>query len=558
MAAYYGGDRVNYNPRGTYFKPQTLGNEVVSLYNPQTEAAYIDAIAKRQQRFDVGVAGAAKERARIGEVETYDPDLLKSRLSDFESNVNSLVQDKYNGDYSVAANELSMLVANERAHPFYQFNKHKVEAVKQSDAIRQKLGANYLSTGDPRDVTYKDWQNGESFDFTPVNKNDVISTASIVGQNLSRTLRENPDEWKQILGGQYYEKLTQSRFANEAELNDFLAKPEGEAVMNEIYNTMPELSKVTDQNAVHNSIKVGLYNALGQSKSEHLANRGYNTEPTTEPTGGFSSYIIQPKGSETIQGDYLTSKRPELVEARNNISKALAEEFNIPNINSWEDLKKVDDKRINENIMTAIYNAVAGGITPFGALVISNKNIRDNLYNKTLGLVMKDAGVSSVSVDFGHKVKKALQKAGISPDWPIELYHINPLASSDPTIANKIKTLNTVFNNYAKKNLRDLEGMTKEDKRGLEAIIKSSNDVNIDGFRPTDEGLMLHLSGSDDKNNPIDAGVVSKDATLITEMMGYVLPLISPEQLAPNGKPLSLMLQAELKQYFDLLLKGKQ
>lgn len=265
--------RQQFNPEAAY-ETQAADNGIISMYNPQQEAQYFDAIGKRQERFDATNLALQQERVRIGEMETYDLAELNNRLKSFESNINNLVKDKYNGDYGAAANEIAKQIGTERTNPFYHFNKQKVESGKAYLDAKMKLGANFLSTGNPFDVKFQDWQQGKTFDFTPINRNDIVENSAVVFGTIANTLMNIPEP--QLTADQKFMKVTvQNGLKDPEDVRRFLKTESGQLMYKQVLDSMPELQGIDNQDAVVDAITQGAYKAIGKADINYMQNPDY-------------------------------------------------------------------------------------------------------------------------------------------------------------------------------------------------------------------------------------------------------------------------------------------
>jgi len=265
--------RQQFNPEQAY-QQQAADSGIISMYNPQELGQFIGATEKRQERFDTAKMAQAQEIARIGEMETYDMAELNNRLKSFEGGINDLVKNKYNGDYSAAANEIAKQIGTERTNPFYHFNKQKVESGKAYLDAKMKLGANFLSTSSPFDVKFQDWQQGKTFDFTPINRNDIVENSASVFGTIANTLMNTPEP--QLTADQKFMKVTvQNGLRDPEDVRRFLQTPSGKMMYQQVLDSMPEISNIPNQDAVVDAITQGAYKAIGKADVNYMQNPDY-------------------------------------------------------------------------------------------------------------------------------------------------------------------------------------------------------------------------------------------------------------------------------------------
>jgi len=264
--------RGQFNPESAY-QPSGDGSTIISLYNPESQARFIEAVAQRQERFDTAKLAEAQELARIGELETYDLPELNNRLKSFESNINNLVKTKYNGDYGAAANEIAKMIGTERSNPFYHFNKQKVEMSKAYLDAKMKLGSNFMSANNPMEVGFQDWQKGAKFDFTPINREDIVKDAAMEFGTLADTIMSDPT-LQSTAGGQYFLSTIQSGLEDPRAVREFMETEEGQIMIQNIVDKNPELSKL-DREQVMGAVTEGAYSAIGKTQTQYLQNQDF-------------------------------------------------------------------------------------------------------------------------------------------------------------------------------------------------------------------------------------------------------------------------------------------
>jgi len=332
--------RQQFNPEAAYSQ-QGRDSGIMSMYDPEGMGRFVEAVAKRQERFDTAKMAEASEIARIGETETYDLAELTNRIKSFESGVNSLVKDKYNGDYSAAANEIAKMIGTERSNPFYHFNKQKVEMGKAFLDAKMKLGSNFMSAGSPFDVSFQDWQNGATFDFTPVNRADIVKDAATEFSSLAETIRNNP-KLQSTAGGQYFLSTIQHGIADPEQLREFLSTEDGQLMVQNIVDRNPNLAALPREQ-VMGAVFEGAHSAIGRAQTQYLTNQAYGPMLDAQLEGAPSGKLII-GGSKELgveKGDIYSSAL--MTEPRNRIAKEVGRKSGF-NINTFEELSALKGK----------------------------------------------------------------------------------------------------------------------------------------------------------------------------------------------------------------------
>lgn len=331
--------RGQFNPGAAYQGDGSDGSGIISMYNPESQAQFIDAVAQRQGRFDATVAALAETKARIGETETYDIAELNKRLKSFESSINSVVKDKYNGDYSAASNEIAKMIGTERTNPFYHFNKQKVEMGKAYLDAKMKIGPGFMSSGNPFNISFEDWQKGKTFEFTPIDSRDVTKASAAVFQNFSKKLMGDSGLMSSP-EGQYFVNLRKYGFQSTEEALDYAEK---HGLLDQIYQSMPELAGVQEKEAVKSAIAQGAAYGIGTTEKQYLSNQAFGPLLDAKLAGEASGvgrglteaqYTEAPKSVQNVmESSYWNFKKDPL-------AKEASTKYGIPNINSYDDLVK--------------------------------------------------------------------------------------------------------------------------------------------------------------------------------------------------------------------------
>jgi hypothetical protein len=336
---YYRGE---YNPENIFAQGGSPEDGIISMYNPQSMANLTNAAVQHQNRFDQGESAALAEKARIGETETYDLKDLTDRLKGFEGSINDIVQNKYNGDYGAAANEIANQIGTERTNPFYHFNSQKVQMGKMYLDAKEKLGANFMSSANPFSVSFQDWQNGKSLDFTPVNRDDIVRNASVAFAPIAKTLIHAPTETLDP-SEQMIQLRIQKGMASPQEVSDFITNhPQGQKMVQQVIGSMPELAGLP-QDEVMKAITQGAYSAIGDVEVQHVANQDYMYSLKAQLKrgamgGGSPDRIVEAGNIQNFIPEDEVRKDPSWANMRDEYTKAWAQQNNKTGINHFEDL----------------------------------------------------------------------------------------------------------------------------------------------------------------------------------------------------------------------------
>jgi hypothetical protein len=522
-----------YNP---YRYAQQGESEIYSMYNPEAEDKFLQAVAGRQERFDTAVGAVAQEKARIGDLETYDPNLLEKKISDFEEGITDVVQNKYKGDYSAAAPELVSMIAKERSHPFYRYNKQKVQAVDQYNQMRQQLGANFLSTKNPAQVGFDEWQQGADFGFTPINRNDIVKNSEAVFSNLSKTLRDAG--LSRSANQPFIQSIIQYGFQDEDQVRDFLQTPEGQAMVNQIQASMPELANL-DQNVVMDAIQQGAYSAIGQTRIDYMQNPDYipiaAREADNVPEGANPIIPAGYAGIDIKDKEFITN--PAWRTEANEAARELGKELGLEDISSVDDLMEVrkDSQKFSQLIAS---KALFGNIPGIGDVITSK--LSDIEQKQITGDALRRRLVDKMKDRYG------------SPDTRIMTWKFSDIASANPDMITDIKKINTQINSSMQKGfsiLRDQEAFEPVEKTSKDNLKQIEDDIQVQEFAMNPEaGLMLGITGTTKDDESKSARVFVQDPGTVAETVGYISDL-KPSILPSFVNYLSTLLESNPDMY---------
>lgn len=473
---------------------------IYSMFNPQVEASMSESLRNRQGRFDAAVAGSAAEIARIGDLETADKDELTNRLKAVEGGIKSIVNDKYNGDYSAAAPELTQLIAKERNDPFYSFNKDKVEAVKLEQKARMQLGANYLSAKSPSQVKYADWQRGATLDFQPVNRQDIVKQAAFAIQGYANQIVNDP-VLRDTKDGRFVISKIQSGFKDKADVMNFLAtNPE---LVNSIMST-PGLQGL-NEGEVMNAIYEGAHAGIGKTNVNIMRNPSFSAdgETTGSPIGLFrvgtrtqyasESKVVRQELQKAIE------ENPELQEAyQTQLNKALEDEGYSQE--DWREYLKSPSVIVDNTVEATMDNTIPGIGAAKG--LVKNINKRRRVFK-----------------DIEKEVYNYISEQAMT--W-MEVDDLNAAVSADSKLRTRRddtkKSISNEINKMVLNNPEKLRGLTDKADKALENM----GDIQVLGFGWDQfrDKLVISLSGEKDKDGERDTHLY--DVSSSNDAMNFI------------------------------------
>ena len=122
---------------------------------------------------------------------------------------------------------------------------------------------------------------------------------------LQDAIRNNPDEWKPILGNQYYERVSTYGFTEQEVYDAIMRNPNANPILTNLLDQ--HMSKFnafdnTQKELAYRSVAPALYNAIGKQTINTLQNRDYvsPTNTTVRPEKKSSPFI---RISEGVEGE---------------------------------------------------------------------------------------------------------------------------------------------------------------------------------------------------------------------------------------------------------------
>lgn len=111
---------------------------------------------------------------------------------------------------------------------------------------------------------------------------------------LQDSIRNNPDEWKPILGNQYYERVSTYGFTEQEVYDAIMGNPNANPILTNLLNQ--HMSKFnafdnTQKELAYRSVAPALYNAIGKQDIDRVQNQGWQPKPDKSTSGTINSDI---------------------------------------------------------------------------------------------------------------------------------------------------------------------------------------------------------------------------------------------------------------------------
>ena len=111
---------------------------------------------------------------------------------------------------------------------------------------------------------------------------------------LQDAIRNNPDEWKPILGNQYYERVSTYGFTEQEVYDAIMRNPNANPILTNLLDQ--HMSKFnafdnTQKALAYRSVAPALYNAIGKQDIDRVQNQGWQPEPDKSTSDTVNSDI---------------------------------------------------------------------------------------------------------------------------------------------------------------------------------------------------------------------------------------------------------------------------
>lgn len=118
---------------------------------------------------------------------------------------------------------------------------------------------------------------------------------------LQDAIRNNPDEWKPILGNQYFERVSTYGFTEQEVYDAIMRNPNANPILANLLNQ--HMSKFnafddTQKALAYRSVAPALYNAIGKQDIDRVQNQGWQPKPDKSTSGNSDIKLWDYVGTE--------------------------------------------------------------------------------------------------------------------------------------------------------------------------------------------------------------------------------------------------------------------
>lgn len=433
-----------------------------------------------RQRQDIAEQQLSELGTNASNYQGSDP-LINKTLSGYNTGINQAIEELNNSGYNrnTARNLLNLRKRyNQEVRPINQFIATKRDALNQLQKDKSRLGVNFLPSRDITGVTYEQYLNNPgSLSYTPINRQDIVKNSAAVFSNFKNQIRNNP-QFKAILGGQYFERLTQKGFKNPAEVIDFVRNnSQGRAVVQQIYESMPALRGL-DPNVVADAIIQGAYSGIGSQDVKTLANRGFG-EGSGISGGRTGRGILGIAGTRQIR-----SLGPQgSKQFDTNIDNIIAEKAKNLGLKGVSNLIQLNDKIPIQSVPFVGSSLIAGDTKP---TVTEDERKARQIKDEVDAIINRENAGTRKSITIGS-------------------YLIDPLRASNEKEARKIQALGKNLSSALSDDRMKFKGSSNANQEAYDSI-KGDYKVLSFSYRP-DVGLYFDVEGIDDNKDRVVAEV---------------------------------------------------
>lgn len=161
-------------------------------------------------------------------------------------------------------------------------NAYKTRA--EQIAAQQSLKAKgYILSRDAATTSLDDYMKNPALGYESYSGQEITNTVATAAKNLQREITSNPEEWRRILGGQYYEKIVKNGFSSDEIMKAISGAEDADPRLTQLVNTALDQSGIpTWGNAealarARQFANEGLWGALGTETPQQVRNLGFET-----------------------------------------------------------------------------------------------------------------------------------------------------------------------------------------------------------------------------------------------------------------------------------------
>ena len=267
-----------------------------SYFEPFSYDELVKPVAHMQEAHNAAQENAdtlAMQAGAIGSMLDDSSPRAKKLYDDYMTSLNNFVDDLMQNGYNANTRRGLSKLRTTYGTDITKINAaitKKAEAVKQYDEDVKK-DKTLMTSKDPRSLSLDEWlDNPYAGNYDSYSGNLLTTKASMIGENMRRDLIEHADEWKSILGGQYFERNTFTGFhadeinaAIEGLINGEISSDPRvsllQSAMQNVYNSsgMSEWASPEQRAQAYSYIGDGIFSAIGENKSTIQQNQDHMT-----------------------------------------------------------------------------------------------------------------------------------------------------------------------------------------------------------------------------------------------------------------------------------------
>lgn len=264
----------NYIVTGAKFDPFSM-QELLSpaVMATQAHQELENQLGDLSQKADVwqGLANEQTDPEAYKMYKTYADD-LKSKVADLAAN--GLNPQSRQGLLDMKRRYNSEITPIENA---YNTRKEQI-------AAQQNLKAKgYILSRDAALTSLDDYMRNPALGYESYSGQEITNSVATAAKNLLRQIADNPETYKGILGGQYYEKVVKNGFSSDEIMKAISGAEDADPRLTQLVTTALEQSGIPTWNnpealaRARQFANEGLWSALGTEQTQQVRNLGFET-----------------------------------------------------------------------------------------------------------------------------------------------------------------------------------------------------------------------------------------------------------------------------------------